>query len=343
MQGTTSTTASKAVVGSTESSPNVGVYVLANDKVVQWLSAFLGSFRAYNPNLSLCLIPFNDESLECVSLVRDAGGMVLEEPARFRELESIGAALELGVTRTGPCWFRRFAAFDGPFEYFAYLDCRTIVLAPLYEFALAANTYQVPLVHYDVALNQVYENGPIRRRFCVEGGGHGFVSNIWASRRGMASLETMQRAGRELVVIRQQMNRRNTDQFFLNYLCDSQGLRVCHMADFDDRLARCAWANDRGAVYESADGRWRKWDFGGLEHKREMLFVHWAGIPLSPWMPHYSLHQRFRRYPVSLGTRVKERVLRPIGQSARRLRGNRWVNTFYHTRVRRDRTKRAVQ
>ena len=316
--------------------PRTGVYVLANDRVVRWLSAFLGSFRSYNPDLALCLIPFNDASAECEKLVQEAGGFVYRDPGQFHELEAIGAALELGATATGHHWFRRFTAFDGPFERFAYLDCRMVVLAALDRFINAPDAFGVPLVHYDVALNQVYEDGPIRTAFCRDGGGHGFMSGTWASRRGLFSMADMQAAGRELVAVRQQMNRRNTDQFFLNYLCDSHGLRVCHIADLDGRLAHCAWANDRGSIYESSDGLWRKWDFGGLQHKRQMLFVHWAGTRLQPWMPHYFLHQRFRRYRVGPAAAVAERVLRPIGQVGRIARGNRWLNTFYHAYVRRE-------
>jgi hypothetical protein len=38
-----------------------GVYILANDRVYELVIAFLNSFRRYNPNLSLCLIPFDDK------------------------------------------------------------------------------------------------------------------------------------------------------------------------------------------------------------------------------------------------------------------------------------------
>lgn len=308
----------------------VGVYVLGNDAVYRWLSAFVGSFRRSNPETPLCLIPFDENSDRCTDLVSDAAGTVLRNDEAFGRLEAIGAALELGRSPTGRRWFRRFAAFDGPFDAFAYFDCRMVVLGDVRPFAESSLTHAVPLVHYDVAINQVYEDGDLRRRFCTDGLGHGFLSGMWASRRGLFSLEDMERSGRELVGVRSQMNPRNTDQFFLNYLCDSRGLKVCHFADLDSRLARSAWALGSGHIYLDSDGSWRRWDFGGVDHRRVLPFVHWGGIRLDPSMPGYFLHRRFRKYRVRWGEAFAETLRRPIGLLGRAIRGQRNLNQWYH-------------
>jgi hypothetical protein len=221
-------------------------------------------------------------------------------------------------------------AFDGPFDAFAYLDCRMVVLADLSGFAAAAKTYDVPMIHCDVAINQVYDQGPVRTDFCRHGFGHGFLSGMWASRKSLFSLDDMATAAEELMPVRDQMNPRNTDQFFLNYLCDARALRACHIADLDSRFAHSAWANDRGAIYEDADGIWRKWDFGGLQHRRQMLFLHWAGIRLHPAMPHFLLYRRFRRPgPGPLGY-LAENIAGVAGRILHAVRGNRRLSTAYH-------------
>jgi len=306
------------------------VFVLANDAVADWFSAFVASFRTHNPQLPLRLIPFDEKTRRCEELIRRAGGEVYRDDAAFTALERIGRALELGTTPSGPHWFRRFAAFGGPFETFAYLDCRMLVLADIAGFADAAATFDVPLVHYDQMIDQVYDDGPVRREFCRQGLGHGFSSNIWASRRGLFTIAEMECAAQECVGVRSQMNPRNTDQFFLNYLCDSRGIRACHIADLDARYAHSAWANDRGTPYRDADGVWRKWDFGGLQHRKEVLFLHWAGIRLHPAMPHFRLHRRFREPRASWPTNVMEACQMAAGGIFRSLRGNRLVNAAYH-------------
>jgi hypothetical protein len=310
--------------------PDVGVYVLANDQVIEWFTAFVSSFRAYNPTLPLRLIPFDEESSRCEALVRETGGEAYRDEAAFSRLEELGRRLEVSNADARPRWFRRFVAFDGPFDAFAYLDCRMLVLADISRFAAAAHTYEVPVVHFDVAINQVYNQGFLRTDYCRRGFGHGFLSGMFASRKGLFSFDRMAMAVDELVAVRDQMNLRNTDQFFLNYLCDANSLRTCHMADLDSRLTHSAWANDRGSLYEDDDGVWRKWDFGGLEHRQQMIFLHWAGIRLHPSMPHFSLYRRFRRPrrgPLGL---LAETLTCAGGKIAFRLRSNRAANTLYH-------------
>ena len=40
---------------------SIGVYFSANDVVYDWAIAFLNSYRTFNPDLRLILIPFNEE------------------------------------------------------------------------------------------------------------------------------------------------------------------------------------------------------------------------------------------------------------------------------------------
>lgn len=317
-------------MGGTIASKTRGLYVLANDKVATWFSAFLRSFRTYNPDLSFCLIPFNEQAEECTRLAFQYGGDVHAPAGRFEELEYIGRKLVLGESTHGAHWFRRFAAFDGPFEDFAYLDCRMAVLADITPFIQSPHQFSVPLVHYDTAIDQVYNDGPTRRSLCRQGLGHGFLSGMWASHSGLFSFSEMETVAQNLVGLRAEMNTRNADQFFLNYLCDSRGIRTCHYADLDARFAHTAWANDRGSIYQDEEGVWRKWDFGGLQHRKRMMFLHWAGIHLTPSMPQFHIHRRFRPSQPCVTQRAKEVVQAVGGSVFRILRSNRRLNTTFH-------------
>lgn len=308
-----------------------GVYVLANDAVLPWTRSFVRSFRAYNPDLPLCLIPFDDASTACAALVREAGGSVLADDDRFQRLERVGAALERGHTTYGHHWFRRYLAFEGHYDRFLYLDTRIVVLSDLRPILHTLAAADLDVVHFDAWLNQVYRQGPLRTEFVRRGGGHGFLSGMWASRRGLFSLTQMETAGAELVAVRDQMNARNTDQFFINYLCDVHHVRMAHYADLDERVAHVCWAGDGHAVYRDGQGTWRKWAFGQPDHTRTVPFVHWAGFRRSPAMPLFHLHDRFqvRRY------RLPRRILGALrgvpGKVLEILRANRFVNAAYHS------------
>lgn len=108
----------------------MGVYFSANDAVYDWAIAFLNSFREFNPDLRLLLIPFNEECDRLLKLQDTYNFEIYTDPS-FERLEAIGKAFELGHTPTGPYWFRRYAAFWGPCDRFMYLDARQVVLADL--------------------------------------------------------------------------------------------------------------------------------------------------------------------------------------------------------------------
>jgi len=307
-----------------------GVYVLANDVVLRWTAAFVRSFRQSNPDLPLCLIPFDDNTAACEALVTSHGGTVLRAPEAFPRLEKLGRDLETGHTTYGPHWFRRFAAFDGPFRRFLYLDTRIVVLEDLARVIDEVEPGRVDVVHFDSLVNQVYADGPIRREFVRTGRGHGFLSGMWASHRGLYSLAQMEETARELVAVRDQMNPRNTDQFFLNYLCDSRGATSVHFADLHEPYAHFCWAGESRSIYRDRDGAWRRWCFSHPEHRKRLPFVHWAGYRLGPSMPSYHLFDRFQhphRGPLRRGL---VRLRGVPGRILGRLRGNRHVNTLYH-------------
>ena len=307
-----------------------GVYFLANDQILPWAKSFVRSFRAHNPDLPLCLIPFDDHSAKTRELVRHAGGTVLEMPEDFARLERIGASLELGHTTSGRFWFRRYAAFAGIYDSFLYLDARIVVLADLTFFTLAPQHYEMDLVYYDTAIEQVYNPGPIRQGFVRAGRGRGFLSGMWASRRELFTLEQMEAAGRQLCEVRQEMNARNTDQFFINYLCDSNQVKTAHVADLHGGFAHSTWARNCPEVYRDAAGAWRIWDFGRLQHGSCLPFMHWAGIALGPSMPHFGLFQSFQR---PLGSRLLSAWSMACGLPGHALnavRSRRFFNQLYH-------------
>jgi len=310
----------------------VGIFISANDRVFEWTLAFLRSFRASNPNLPLYLIPFNEQCDRILRLSR-LYDFKLYVDSSFSVLEEIGSRLELGLTPTGPHWFRRFAAFWGPLDEFIYLDCRNLVLSDLNEIIMAPSKEGFDLLHYDCVVDQVYNVGDVRKSFLLDRRARGFNSGRWAARRGLFSLQELQQYAEECLGVRDQMNLRNTDQFFLNYCCDRRGVRTGHLAEVLGDMCQDGWARQPGYVYRAADG-YRRWDFGGLNHKKRVPLLHWAGIKLSPAMPEAELFYSFRDAEYGWG----RRVLRKLGRMIRRpfinlmqgLRANRWINETYH-------------
>jgi len=308
-----------------------GAYVLANDKVYEWTVAFLESFREHNPDLPLHLIPF-DERCDRISCLRSTYQFQFFRHDSFDVLESIGEQLELGVTPIGPHWFRRFASFWGPLDEFIYLDCRMVVLADVAPLTGALEAYDCDFLHFEGGLDQVYDPGPVRTKLVVEQQAQGFNSGRWITKKGTFSPKEMKEAAAELVQHRDQMNRRNTDQFFLNYLVHTSDVRYASVHDLMPEVSRLTWPRIPGTIYRD-DGQYRVWSYGRPEHDTRVVLMHWAGIGRSPGMERRWLFRRFWfRSKSRLETArlwIRELVLLPILVVWGWLERRRWVHEMY--------------
>jgi len=265
-----------------------GVYFLANDNVYQWAIAFLNSFRRFNPALQLFLIPFDENCNKIKKLNHKYDFKIYEDSSSFSKLEKIGKDLELGHTSTSHFWFRRFASFWGPLEEFMYLDVRQIILADLLPFLQTPGNYGFDLMHYDCAIDQVYEPANVRLKFLMENKGRGFLSGIWASVKGMFTMSEFEMFATQAIGLREQLNPRNTDQAFLNFCCDMKPVKYGHFAEVIGGYCHDGWARKKGKIYKNK-GEYFLWDFGGLDHKKKLILLHWAGYKWTDALPHSHL------------------------------------------------------
>jgi hypothetical protein len=284
----------------------VGVYFSANDIVYDWAIAFLNSFRTFNPDLRLILIPFNDQCDRLYQL-KDKHNFELYIDSSFDRLEAIGQAFELGHTTTGPYWFRRYASFWGQLDRFMYLDVRQVVLGDLMPLITALDRFNFDFLYYDCAINQVYEPGEFRQQLLRQGKGRGFNSGRWAARKGLFSIEEFEQLATAALKIREQLNPRNTDQAFINYCCDLKPVCYGHFAEVIGDICQNAWVRQPGTVYRSGES-YRLWDHGGLEHKKQVILLHWAGYKLSTMMPHRDLFDRYSLQDQSIWQRLIVRL-----------------------------------
>jgi hypothetical protein len=261
----------------------IGVYFSANDVVYDWTIAFLNSFRKFNPNLRLILIPFNQQCDRLLELQTKYNFEVFIDPS-FDRLEAIGQAFELGYTPTGPYWFRRYAPFWGPLDRFMYLDARQVVLADLTPLITALDESSFDFLYYDCAIDQVYEPGAFRQQVLRQGKGRGFNSGRWAARKGLFSIDEFELLATEALKIRNQLNPRNTDQAFINYCCDMKPMVSGHFAEVIGGICQNGWARQPGHIYQKGD-KFYRWDYGGLDHKRQIILIHWAGYQWNDFFP----------------------------------------------------------
>ncbi len=311
----------------------IGAYFLANDTVYDWVIAFLESFREFNPSLCLYLIPFDNNYVRLKSLEKKFGFEIFEAPL-FKRLEIIGSQLEIGCTPTSPYWFRRFVSFWGPLDRFIYLDSRIVVLNNLEPLITALDTLNCDFFHFEGGLDQVYNRGSLRDKLVIENKVQGFNSGRWISKKNLFSIEYLEEAVFCLQKNRFQLNARNTDQFFLNYLIHTSDIKYASIHDLMPHLSRLTWSPMPGTIY--LENRiYKTWLYGMADHKKEMVFIHWAGIKESPIMPRRSIFLKYRLKSESFILKGKialqDLLLKPILWFYTKIKRNKFINQRYHS------------
>lgn len=278
-----------------------GVYFSANDKVYNWALGFLRSFRRYNPELLLYWIPFDDQVQKINSLQEEFNFQTYNDQS-FKELEELGQAYELGHSPYGKYWFRRYAAFWGPLDYFIYLDGRFLVLDNLKPVLNLLTQHTLDFLYYDQAPDQVYKSNGLREGFLVKKGARSFLSGVWGGKSNTFSAQDMISLGYESLKYRDQLNPRNTDQAFINYCIDSRPeLRIGKISEWLGNTVHQSWARQSGKVYHQGE-HYYLWDYGGLDHRKKVLLLHWAGYHWNDALPQSHILNKFSS--LSMTTRI---------------------------------------
>lgn len=253
--------------------PSRGVYFLASDGVLELATAFLNSFRTYNPTVSLCLIPFDDdiERLER-----------LHSRYRFSLWPDIGVLrrcdeISLTFHDSPKAHYRKLAIWEGPYEEFLYIDCDTVILGNidfvfryLHEFAFVVATSNIRGRAWK---ESIHESNLLRPEQAAYAANTGFI----ASKRESLTLGAAVAKSSAALKLKPHM-KLGYDQPFLNYLMVTSGLpytslrelrRLTENADLPGEVF--AW--QPGAAFRD----------GQVVHPESypVLFVHWTE-PVKP-------------------------------------------------------------
>ncbi|MBD0270054.1 MAG: methionine synthase, partial [Cyanobacteria bacterium Co-bin8] len=166
-----------------------GIYITANDKVIDTAIACLNSIRLHDPDTPICLIPYDDNYQIVAARLEQDYGVELYPDLDF--IERLSQNLH-DIFGTGffarPNQFRKQACWFGPFERFLYIDTDVVVFSPI------VNTLDA-LDQFDFLCYDYQHNGGIENVFTPKVLTEGvftenelldiFNGGFWASKRGL--------------------------------------------------------------------------------------------------------------------------------------------------------------
>jgi len=255
-----------------------GIYFLANNQVLDLVIAFLNSFRRFNPDIPLCLIPF-DDNVDQIRSLRSKYQFSI-----FRDSSALGACDEISLRfhNNAMGHYRKLACWKGEFEEFIYIDVDTVVLANvsfafrfLSEFDFVTSHSNLPELLEWVWKPSIFSARQLSDAQIQFSANTGFV----CSKRGALEFAEINEKLQSAVDLSPHMQLSCKEQPFLNYLIVTSGrpytslLRLAHTKG-SRRIFFEHWAGTKGL--EVVDGQM-------MENGKQapVLLVHWAG----EWQP----------------------------------------------------------
>lgn len=119
---------------------NQGIYTLANDNLYDQLIALINSIRNnYDKNIPICIIPY-DHRLNKIKSLKMDNVFLFENQSSIKKWSDFASEVwqsERFLSRKKSAWYhgsntiRKLCSFDGPFEYFVYIDSDELVMSSL--------------------------------------------------------------------------------------------------------------------------------------------------------------------------------------------------------------------
>jgi hypothetical protein len=270
---------------------NKGIYIVANDKVIDNAIALLNSIRLYDKEVTVYLIPFN-ENYQKVATTLDK----LHNVKIFPDLELI----EKFTQRIGEIFDRDFLALPnkmrklvvwfGPLDEFLYIDTDIVVFEKIADNLEKLNEVDFFCCDYHHArdkLRNIFSPLVKEQQIFTETQLEDvFNSGFWGSRKGIFTQEQMEATLSECAKHREYFDFTEgvTDQPILNYLV----------------LTLIAKRGNLVKIPGGGPGSWggspnfQQQDYILYDKGKRLKYIHWAGIKMKPGSPYWQLWQQYR-------------------------------------------------
>jgi hypothetical protein len=269
-----------------------GVYVLANDRVLDHAIALLASFRARDPLTPVVLIPYGEPAGRAAAVLGERFAVApFPEPAALEAVDREVARIFGPAFFRRPRNFRKQAAWFGPFERFLYLDADIVAFGRVAEVLDELDTCDFVCCddQHEGGLRHVFTPAILADRVLgADVAGAVFNGGFWGARRAALAEGELWRAMAEAARHPEHFDfaHGGSDQPILNYVVLS-------------RLAR------RRNLYRRGGGEPRMWagtpgfrPVGDLlvdpAVGRPLRFLHWAGLAIGPGYPYWRTWRRYR-------------------------------------------------
>jgi hypothetical protein len=269
-----------------------GIYIMADDCVIEQAIALLNSIRAHDKTVPVVMIPYGRNYQKILAALENHGVMLFEDLGIVESMQKKTEAIfgkkffpRVNQFRKQACWF-------GPFDEFLYLDTDIVVFEKIIENLRHLSGYDFVCCDYQ------FKNG-IRHLFTqkaidagaitAEGLRRAFNAGFWGSKKGMISEQALYESFRECASHPEYFDFSSgvSDMPVFNYLVIKNIGKTFNITQGPVRAAG-EWAGCGHFLREER----RLFDPNTRSY---LKYLHWAGIKIAPGCPYYDIWEYYRR------------------------------------------------
>lgn len=289
-----------------------GIYITANDKVLDHAIACLNSIRAHDPSIPVMLIPYNDDYHQVAEVLgRDYGVEVYPDLDFIQRLsENLHGIFGEGFFAR-PNQFRKQACWFGPFDRFLYIDTDVVVFSAIAKVLDALDDHD--FISYDYQ-----HRGGIRNVFApaiIEQGVFTaaeledmFNCGFWGSKKGLVSEQDLYDTFAECAAHPDyfDFSEKTSDQPIINYLILKRMARRFNLV----RQPGGGPGNWAGSPHFVQEGM----ALSDPNVNKPLDYLHWAGYRIQPGCPYWDIwaYYRYLRDPDSRPVEIPAAALSPM-------------------------------
>ncbi len=295
-----------------------GIYIIANDKVIDNAIALLNSIRLYDREVPIFMIPFNEQYHQVASVLQAKHQVKLFPDLSFVEqfTQKIAEIFERDFLAL-PNKMRKLVQWFGPLDEFLYLDTDIIVFEKIAQVLDYLEDYEFINCDYHFKGRKLLDIfSPVVREkqiFTEPELQDVFNSGFWASKKGIFSQAELYKLLEECANHREyfDFSQKTTDQPILNYIILKSTTKRLNLVKISDRETG-SWAGS---------SHFREQDRVLYDGDKRLRYLHWAGIKIESGYPYWEIWKYYRYLNEPLPPQLS-----PLG-------GNKWQKFFTKLRT----------
>ncbi len=278
---------------------NRGIYILANDEVLDNAIALLNSIRVYDSETPVIMIPYDSYYKTAAGVLAKSFGVQIYEDLKFLECLSkkvrkifSGRIFVNPKVNFSHNLLRKLACWFGIFDEFLYIDTDIVVFEKIidnlkylsdYDFVHCDYQYLNRIKH--VFTSKLLEDNVFSKNELQAV----FNSGFWGSKKNLISEGELYQTLEECAAHPEyfQLQHRNTDQPIINYIALKRIKRRLNIVRNSGKKGPGNWA---GMPH------FKRQDNFLIDPNvnRPLKYLHWAGTRIGPGCPYWDIWRHYR-------------------------------------------------